>query len=153
MRRSTERILTTHVGALRFPGSYAWADANSTLSGYLEDSYFFFGPLATQPVVTGPLRYRPEAIKRAWRSRSRRFSARLIPCGQLAPGKSRCRPDMADAGRPGGVIGLVVLRAERGEPEFPGGEPVRDREVFRDEQEPPLCASRGHPAAFSWRAE
>src|ERR1700719_3926084 len=30
-----------------------------------------------------------------------------------APGETGCRPDVVDAGRPGGVIGLVVLRAER----------------------------------------
>jgi 5-methyltetrahydropteroyltriglutamate--homocysteine methyltransferase len=46
-----------------FPGFYAWADANATLFGYMEDSYFF-RPLATQPVVTGPIRYRPDAIAR-----------------------------------------------------------------------------------------
>src|SRR6185437_2680070 len=48
--------------------------------------------------------------------------------------ESRWRPDVAEAGRPGGVIGLVVLRAERGQPEFPGRQPVRDREAFRDEK-------------------
>ena len=47
----------------QFPGFYAWADANATLFGYMEDSYFF-SPLATQPVVTGPVRYRPEAVER-----------------------------------------------------------------------------------------
>ncbi|MGH3248880.1 MAG: cobalamin-independent methionine synthase II family protein [Trebonia sp.] len=46
-----------------FPGFYAWADANATLFGYMEDSYFF-GPLASQPVITGRLRYRPEAVER-----------------------------------------------------------------------------------------
>jgi 5-methyltetrahydropteroyltriglutamate--homocysteine methyltransferase len=46
-----------------FPGFYAWADANATLFGYMEDSYFF-SPLATQPVVTGPVRYRPDAVER-----------------------------------------------------------------------------------------
>jgi hypothetical protein len=54
--------------------------------------------------------------------------------GPATPTESWCRADMADAGRPGGVIGLVMLRAERGQPELPGREPVRDREVFRDEQ-------------------
>ena len=47
----------------QFPGFYAWADANGTLFGYMEDSYFF-GQLGTQTVVTGPLRYRPEAVRR-----------------------------------------------------------------------------------------
>src|ERR1700689_717711 len=42
-----------------FPGFYAWADANSTLFGYTEDRNFF-RPMATRPVVTGRLRYRPE---------------------------------------------------------------------------------------------
>ena len=46
----------------------------------------------------------------------------------------RRRPDMVHAARPGGVIGLVVLRPERGQPEFPGYEPVGYREVFRNEQ-------------------
>jgi 5-methyltetrahydropteroyltriglutamate--homocysteine methyltransferase len=47
----------------QFPEFYAWADANTTLFGYMEDSYFF-SPLARQPVVTGPIRYRPEAVER-----------------------------------------------------------------------------------------
>ena len=47
----------------QFPGFYAWADANASLFGYMEDSYFF-SPLATQPVVTGPVAYRPEAVER-----------------------------------------------------------------------------------------
>jgi 5-methyltetrahydropteroyltriglutamate--homocysteine methyltransferase len=46
-----------------FPGFYAWADANGTLFGYMEDSYFF-GQLGGQSVVTGALRYRPEAVRR-----------------------------------------------------------------------------------------
>ena len=46
----------------------------------------------------------------------------------------RRRPDVVHAARPGGVIGLVVLRPERGQPEFPGYEPVGYREVFRNEQ-------------------
>ncbi len=32
-------------------------------SGYMEDAYFF-GAIATQPVVTGPITYRPEAVQR-----------------------------------------------------------------------------------------
>ncbi len=47
----------------QFPGFYAWADGNATLFGYTEDSNFFT-PMLTQPVVTGPLRYRPEAVDR-----------------------------------------------------------------------------------------
>ena len=47
----------------QFPDFYAWADANATLFGYMEDAYFF-SPLARQPVVTGPVRYRPEAVER-----------------------------------------------------------------------------------------
>jgi 5-methyltetrahydropteroyltriglutamate--homocysteine methyltransferase len=46
-----------------FPGFYAWADANGTLFGYMEDSYFF-GQLGGQSVITGPLSYRPEAVRR-----------------------------------------------------------------------------------------
>jgi 5-methyltetrahydropteroyltriglutamate--homocysteine methyltransferase len=47
----------------QFPGFYEWADGNATLFGYTEDSNFFT-PMLTQPVVTGPLRYRPEAVER-----------------------------------------------------------------------------------------
>jgi 5-methyltetrahydropteroyltriglutamate--homocysteine methyltransferase len=47
----------------QFPGFYAWADGNATLFGYTEDSNFFT-PMLTQPVVTGPLRYRAEAVDR-----------------------------------------------------------------------------------------
>jgi hypothetical protein len=47
----------------QFPDFYAWADANATLFGYMEDAYFF-SPLARQPVVTGPVRYRPGAVER-----------------------------------------------------------------------------------------
>src|SRR6202034_1654938 len=45
-----------------------------------------------------------------------------------------CRPDVVNAGRPGGVIGVVVLRAEWRQPEFPGCEPIGHREVLRNEQ-------------------
>ncbi len=47
----------------QFPGFYAWAEANASLFGYMEDSYFWSSS-ATQPVVTGPVRYRPEAVER-----------------------------------------------------------------------------------------
>jgi 5-methyltetrahydropteroyltriglutamate--homocysteine methyltransferase len=47
----------------QFPGFYAWADANASIFGYMEDTYFF-GSTATEPVVTGPLRYKPEAVQR-----------------------------------------------------------------------------------------
>jgi 5-methyltetrahydropteroyltriglutamate--homocysteine methyltransferase len=47
----------------QFPGFYAWADANRTLFGYMEDAYFF-SPLARQPVVTGAIGYRAEAVER-----------------------------------------------------------------------------------------
>lgn len=46
-----------------FDEFYSWADANQNLFGYMEDAYFF-SPIATQPVVTGPLTYRPEAVQR-----------------------------------------------------------------------------------------
>jgi len=46
----------------QFPGFYAWADADASLFGYMEDSYF--GSTITRPVVTGPLRYRPDAVRR-----------------------------------------------------------------------------------------
>jgi 5-methyltetrahydropteroyltriglutamate--homocysteine methyltransferase len=47
----------------QFPGFYAWADANASIFGYMEDAYFFSSTI-TQPVVTGPLRYKPEAVQR-----------------------------------------------------------------------------------------
>jgi 5-methyltetrahydropteroyltriglutamate--homocysteine methyltransferase len=47
----------------QFPDFYAWADANSTLFGYMEDQYWL-SFMATRPVVTGPVSYRPEAIQR-----------------------------------------------------------------------------------------
>jgi 5-methyltetrahydropteroyltriglutamate--homocysteine methyltransferase len=47
----------------QFPEFYAWAEGNANLFGYMADSYFFT-PIATSPVVTGPLRYRPEAVRR-----------------------------------------------------------------------------------------
>lgn len=47
----------------QFAEFYAWVDANASLFGYMEDSYFF-GPIATQPVVTGAIAYRPEAVTR-----------------------------------------------------------------------------------------
>lgn len=47
----------------QFPAFYAWADANGRIFGYREDSYHS-GASRTQPVVTGPLRYRPEAVRR-----------------------------------------------------------------------------------------
>jgi len=47
----------------QFPGFYAWADANASIFGYVEDTYFW-SPVLTQPVVTGPPRYRPEAVQR-----------------------------------------------------------------------------------------
>jgi 5-methyltetrahydropteroyltriglutamate--homocysteine methyltransferase len=46
-----------------FGDFYSWADANQSVFGYMEDAYFF-SPVATQPVVTGPLAYRPEAVQR-----------------------------------------------------------------------------------------
>ena len=52
----------------------------------------------------------------------------------VAVREPRRPPDVVNAGCPGGVIGLVVLRPERGQPEFPGYEPLGYREVFRDEQ-------------------
>ena len=47
----------------QFPGFYAWADANASLFGYMEDTYFW-SSIVTQPVVTGPIRYRPDAVRR-----------------------------------------------------------------------------------------
>jgi 5-methyltetrahydropteroyltriglutamate--homocysteine methyltransferase len=47
----------------QFPGFYAWADANATLFGYMEDTYFWSSN-ATWPVVTGPVRYSGDAVRR-----------------------------------------------------------------------------------------
>ncbi len=47
----------------QFPGFYAWADANASIFGYMEDAYFFSSTI-TQPVVTGPLHYRHDAVRR-----------------------------------------------------------------------------------------
>src|SRR5262249_26428 len=49
-------------------------------------------------------------------------------------GESGRRPDVADAGRGGGIIRLGVLRTERLQPESVSDEPVRYREILRDEQ-------------------
>jgi len=46
-----------------FPGFYAWAEGNASLFGYMEDSYFWSNNV-DQPVVTGPIRYRPAAVER-----------------------------------------------------------------------------------------
>jgi 5-methyltetrahydropteroyltriglutamate--homocysteine methyltransferase len=46
-----------------FEEFYAWADANQSLFGFMEDAYFF-APIVTQPVVTGPITYRPESVRR-----------------------------------------------------------------------------------------
>ena len=47
----------------QFPGFYAWADANASIFGYVEDTYFW-SSIVTEPVVAGPLRYKPEAVQR-----------------------------------------------------------------------------------------
>src|SRR5262245_25405303 len=49
------------------------------------------------------------------------------------PGESRRRLDMADAGRPCGIVRGVVLRAERFQPKFLSCEPIRYREIHRNE--------------------
>jgi hypothetical protein len=49
-------------------------------------------------------------------------------------GESRGRLDVADAGRPCGVVRSVVLRPERLQPQFPGREPAGNGEIGRDEQ-------------------
>ena len=73
--------------------------------------------------------------------------AEIVTQGHLvrpaAVREPRRRPDVVNAGRPGGVIGLVVLRPERDQPEFPGYEPVWYCEVCRNEQ---LVA---HPAMLA----
>jgi 5-methyltetrahydropteroyltriglutamate--homocysteine methyltransferase len=47
----------------QFAGFYAWADGTGSTFGYPEDAYFWSAN-ATQPVVTGPIRYRPDAVRR-----------------------------------------------------------------------------------------
>src|SRR5439155_7902776 len=50
------------------------------------------------------------------------------------PGESRRRLDVADAGRPCGIVRGVVLRPERFQPEFLSREPIRYREIHRNEE-------------------
>src|SRR5438034_3046021 len=50
------------------------------------------------------------------------------------PGESRRRLDVADAGRPCGIVRVVVLGPERFQPEFLSREPTRYREIHRNEQ-------------------
>src|SRR5215475_10930198 len=50
------------------------------------------------------------------------------------PGESRRRLDMADAGRPRGIVRGVVLGPERFQPEFLSREPTRYREIHRNEE-------------------
>src|SRR3984893_10689068 len=50
------------------------------------------------------------------------------------PGESRRRLDVADAGRPCGIVCGVVLRPERFQPEFLSREPTGDREIHRNEE-------------------
>ena len=62
-RELASREVVTGRDRAQFPGFYAWAEANASLFGYMEDTYFWSSN-ATEPVVTGPLRYRPEAVAR-----------------------------------------------------------------------------------------
>jgi hypothetical protein len=48
-------------------------------------------------------------------------------------GKSGRRPDVVDAGHPGGIIRLVVLWPERLQPESVSAQPLRHREIVRHE--------------------
>ena len=50
------------------------------------------------------------------------------------PGEARRRLDMADAGRPCGIVRGVVPRPERFQPEFLSREPARYREIHRNEE-------------------
>jgi 5-methyltetrahydropteroyltriglutamate--homocysteine methyltransferase len=74
----------------QFPGFHMWADANASLFGYMEDSYFW-SPLASQSVVTGPLGYRPEAVERDIAN----LKAALAAAGQ--PGADAFLPVVAPA--------------------------------------------------------
>src|SRR5215469_12323776 len=47
----------------QFTDFYAWAHGSWSTFGYTEDAYFWSAN-ATQPVVTGPVRYRPDAVRR-----------------------------------------------------------------------------------------
>src|SRR5262249_1221420 len=73
--------------------------------------------------------------------------AQIVSEGHLvwpaALAEPRRRADVINAGRPGSVIGLVVLRAERGQPEVPRYEPLRYHKAFRNEQ--PIA----HPAILT----
>ena len=62
-RSQSDGALVTGRDRQQFPGFYAWAEANASIFGYMEDTYFF-SSIVTEPVVTGPLRYKPEAVQR-----------------------------------------------------------------------------------------
>ena len=62
-RSQSDGALVTGRDRQQFPGFYAWAEANASIFGYMEDTYFF-SSIVTDPVVTGPLRYKPEAVQR-----------------------------------------------------------------------------------------
>src|SRR5215469_16781216 len=61
-RSQSDAPLVTGRDRNQFPGFYAWAEANASIFGYMEDAYFF-SSIVTDPVVTGPLRYKPEAVQ------------------------------------------------------------------------------------------
>ena len=73
--------------------------------------------------------------------------AQIVSEGHLAwpvaLAEPRRRADVINAGRPGSVIGLIVLRTERGQPEVPCYERIGYHEVFRNEH---LIA---HPAMLT----
>src|SRR5580693_1985871 len=50
------------------------------------------------------------------------------------PGESRRRLNVADAGRPCGIVRRVVLGPERFQPELLSREPTRHREICRNEE-------------------
>ena len=111
-RRTVPRVPRTMADApvIRAPGGLAFA------ARAVHDTQ----PMTSQPLLRRPVggnRWR--SASRVWRSRSRRFSARLIPRrGRAAPAESRRRLDMADAGRPGGIVRGVAPR-----PAVPAGIP------------------------------
>ncbi|HEY3882369.1 MAG TPA: cobalamin-independent methionine synthase II family protein [Trebonia sp.] len=80
----------------QFPGFYAWADGNATLFGYTEDSNFFT-PMLTQPVVTGPLCYRPETVQRDIANLTAALASLGDPGAPGAPGREAFLPAVAPA--------------------------------------------------------
>ena len=86
------------------------------------------------------------AKSRWWRSRSPRFSSSVYLARPAAVGEPWRRVDVLHGGRPGGVVAIVVLRAERLEHEAAVPETVGRLEARRDERRVAhACGMTGKP--------